>query len=255
MRGSILLFLVLIIGGCDKLGFVSKPLSIKNNSIEKKLGDCNSKEGRCLNLKLVYPEIENGSEVLRSNVNLTIKEFLINGMIMGEGSNDGNVATIDTAIMELEEEFRDFIDDLDFPTPNWAIESTVDITYSDSLYLGLSMDNYSYTGGAHPNHYVSKKIFSKQTGQVLKLSDIVNDIPAITLLVEKNFRKEIKIGPTESLESVGFWFENDEFTLPQNIGMSNDGLEFYYNPYEVAPYAQGSTKVILPYDKIKKLLK
>lgn len=255
MRILTLILVLFFLTSCEKLGLTTKPLSVNNIEIDKKLGDCNSKEGRCLNLKLKYPEIEDGNEVLRNAVNGTIKEFLISSMIMGEGSNDGNVITIDTAIMELEEEFRDFIDDLDFPTPDWSIESSADITFSDSLFFGVSMYNYSYTGGAHPNYVISKKIFDKETGMLVKLTDIVKDTSAIKLLVEKNFRKEVEVDPTESLEAAGFWFKNDQFKFPINIGMSSDGLEFVYNTYEVAPHAQGSIEIILPYEKIKKLMK
>lgn len=255
MRIVVFFLLVIVIESCDKLGLSDKPFSIKNIEIEKKLGDCNSKEGRCLNLKLKYPEIEEGSEILRNSVNLTIKNFLINSMVMGAGGTDGNVMTIDTAIIELEEEFRDFIDDLDFPTPNWSIESTVDVTFSDSTYFAISMHNYNYMGGAHPNYSVSKRIFNKESGQILKLTDLVTDVSAIKKLVETNFRKEVKVPVPISLSESGFWFENDKFTLPENIGMTNDGLEFYYNPYEVAPYAQGAIDIVLPFNKIQNLLK
>jgi len=255
MRIIPLIFVLFSLASCDRLGLTEKPLSIKDHEVEKKLGDCNSKEGRCLNLKLKYPEIENGNENLRKTVNGFIKEFLINSMVMGEGENNGNVETIDTAIIELEEEFRDFIDDLNFPTPNWSLESTVDVTFSDSLYFAISMSNYSYTGGAHPNYYASKKIFNKETGELLNLLNIVKDTSSLKKLVETNFRKEVEISPTESLSAAGFWFENDQFKLPLNIGMTNDGLEFYYNPYEVAPYAQGAIEVILPFSEIEKLLK
>jgi len=254
MRIIPLIFVVVLLASCDKLGLTEKPLSIKNHEIEKKLGDCNSKEGRCLELKLKYPEIENGNENLRNTVNTTIKGFLINSMVMGEEENE-NVVTIDTAIIELEEEFRDFIDDLDFPTPNWSIESNIDVTFSDSIYFAISMSNFSYTGGAHPNYYASKKIFNKENGQVLRFLDIVKDTSGLKKLVESNFRKEVEISPTESLTSAGFWFKNDEFKLPLNIGMTNDGLEFYYNPYEVAPYAQGAIEVILPFNEVEKFLK
>ena len=117
------------------------------------------------------------------------------------------------------------------------------------------MENFSYTGGAHPNYYVSKKIFDKETGQLLQLLDIVKDTSSLKKLVEIDFRKQVEISPTESLSAAGFWFEKDQFKLPLNVGMTNDGLGFYYNPYEVAPYAQGTIEIILPFEKVEKFLK
>ena len=40
-------------------------------------------------------------------------------------------------------------------------------------------------------------------------------------------------------------FENETFTFPSNIGIDKEGLNFFYNPYEVASYADGPTKVVI----------
>jgi len=35
-------------------------------------------------------------------------------------------------------------------------------------------------------------------------------------------------------------FEENQFRLPENIGLAADAIILHYNPYEVASYADGS---------------
>ncbi len=57
-----------------------------------------------------------------------------------------------------------------------------------------------------------------------------------------------------ALKDSGFTFENDLFTLPENFALRDEGLAFYYNPYDVAPYAMGPTEIVLSWEEIKDLL-
>ena len=41
-------------------------------------------------------------------------------------------------------------------------------------------------------------------------------------------------------------FEEDRFSLPENLGFTPGGLELLYNPYEVASYADGPISLVLP---------
>ena len=41
----------------------------------------------------------------------------------------------------------------------------------------------------------------------------------------------------------------------ENFILGNETITFVYNPYEIAPYAVGSTELIIPFGDIKDLLK
>jgi hypothetical protein len=58
-----------------------------------------------------------------------------------------------------------------------------------------------------------------------------------------------------TLKDAGFTFENDAFVLPDDFALRDDGLAFYYNPYDVAPYSMGATEIVLSQDEIRRLLK
>lgn len=47
----------------------------------------------------------------------------------------------------------------------------------------------------------------------------------------------------------------DAFALTENFWIGPKGLTFYYNPYEIAPWALGTTELLLTYREIRDLIK
>ncbi len=58
----------------------------------------------------------------------------------------------------------------------------------------------------------------------------------------------------ESINSTGFWFENDRFYLPESIGLSKTNLLLVYNQYEIASYAGGPVALKIPLEELKEYL-
>ena len=57
-----------------------------------------------------------------------------------------------------------------------------------------------------------------------------------------------------SLNSWKDYFWGEEYMLPENFGITKEGLYFLYNPYEAAPYAAGSTEYIIPFEALKNII-
>ena len=89
----------------------------------------------------------------------------------------------------------------------------------------------------------------------LTLEDIISDKQQLTGLAEKKFREMKNMGETDSLKDAGFWFDGNKFALSENFGVTETGLLFFYNPYEIAPWAMGSTELEIPFEEIQTLLK
>jgi hypothetical protein len=53
--------------------------------------------------------------------------------------------------------------------------------------------------------------------------------------------------------SSGIYFE-DEPEISGNFFLTSDGLGFHWNPYEIGPYSEGSVKIVIPWEKINRLL-
>jgi hypothetical protein len=60
---------------------------------------------------------------------------------------------------------------------------------------------------------------------------------------------------TATYEFNGYTFPEDRFALNDNYGFSREGISFFFNSYEIAPYVMGPTEVLIPYDRIREWIK
>ncbi len=139
--------------------------------------------------------------------------------------------------------------------PAWDLMQNLKVVLNKNGVLGLNLQQQSYTGGAHPNHYSLYRYYRLRDGAVLEIGDFIppENHAALLALTEKRFREEMELKPTESLTEAGFWFEEDRFKLAENFAYDGQTLSFVYNPYEVAPYAIGSIVVTLTQNDLQKL--
>ena len=82
---------------------------------------------------------------------------------------------------------------------------------------------------------------------------------AVSVVVfEHNFNEQVtqhELPDTASLNENYYEFPDDKFQLNQNYGFRKDGIVFYYNNYEIAPYAAGPTEVVIPYESVRTWIK
>ncbi len=123
--------------------------------------------------------------------------------------------------------------------------------------LCLEYATNEYTGGAHGNYGSNYQVFNSQTGQKLKLNDLLRPgyEQALTQKAEQTLRRNYGIGSQESLSEFGFSLPQGKFALNENFYVNRSGLGFYYNTYEIAPYAVGPQDIFIPFSEIKHLIK
>ena len=141
----------------------------------------------------------------------------------------------------------------DFP---YTIDSYYE-KYSSGNYLSYVFFTSMYTGGAHPNNTIHTITYDKKKNRIVTISNLVNkDSNLLTTLSEES-RIILKKYPTFQTP----YFIEDmllEGTSPKeenfkNFAFSKDGLILFFEQYQVAPYSEGSFRVVIPYDKIKEL--
>jgi Tol biopolymer transport system component len=116
----------------------------------------------------------------------------------------------------------------------------------------VKMVSESYMGGAHGSLNLSYMTFDTTTGSYVNLFDRVENKELFVTLAEQKFRKKRNLAPEDDLEKAGYWFPDNKFRLPANIGMDSNGYLLHYNPYEVAPYSSGPTDIVISFDELKK---
>ncbi len=109
----------------------------------------------------------------------------------------------------------------------------------DKRVFSAEMCEYAYCGGVHGLGTSTGYNYDMATGQHLKLSDIISDIPA---LQEKITSILLSSEPEETFEdsvhSCILGARQDDCWV-----VTDQGLLFCFNPYEIACYASGSFRV------------
>ena len=132
---------------------------------------------------------------------------------------------------------------------------------SDKHIFSYGIDRYIYMGGAHGLNTRNYYNFDLKTGKIITEKDLFIDNYQTNLaeLIKKRIieqSQEDKTNETEaimSLEDTDYW--TDSIKANGNFYITDEGINYIFNPYEIAPYYMGITEVSLPYNRIINLLK
>lgn len=233
IRNCVCIFvLACLMVACKK----EQPLSITaENFTEKSLSICDTS---CPEITVNYIKItEDGERSKR--INKVVEDFIIDALYLGEETTAPSATTITDAGTQFVQMYRTHTAEF----PDMQLEYFVDIniqeTFNNPQLLSLEMHQYLFTGGAHGYGATFFENFDAQTGEQLSIDKLFKDKESFLKFAEKEFRKAHKIPENESINSTGFWFENDTFYLPESIGFSGSKLIMIYNQYDIASYAAG----------------
>lgn len=132
----------------------------------------------------------------------------------------------------------------------------------DSIY-NYAVTNFQFTGGAHPNTILNWTNINANTGKELKKADIFveGSDKEIIKLIEQHLLAEVNnrletdtISTLQELQENGYILNVDLY-VPNNFLITNEGVKFLYNRYDIAPYAMGDFQLNVPYAEIENLMK
>lgn len=258
MRHTFLLALLIIVSACQfgekqkqaTLIIEEEPIAryidYRVEKIDEKYGPCvkDSTSKNCILFQLEYPVITGKvAEDIVEKINESIEtDILASAPIEKNGNRTvrGMISGLSNSYQDLLEEFEDY-------EQAWVIEINADILYQEETYISLASILFNYTGGAHPNNSQLYRSYSLKTGQRLRLDDLFIEgyQTSLNQSAEIEFRMQKEIPPTNTLESAGYWFEDDRFVINDNFAVINQSLIFFFNPYEIGPYALGATELEL----------
>ena len=221
-------------------------LNFKINKIDKKYGACDG-DGICGEIKIEYPLFKNNKKEVDSKLNAIITKSI---------SSFYDVKTIKRTSELFIKEFSEFVKEFPDATNNkWNTFMIYQVNSNTENLLSLTFNMEGYTGGAHGFRTKTSSNYNPNTGEIIKLDDIVTDVKKLKIIGRDFFIKENNLDSSKSLNEQGFWFIEGEFVLNNNFIISKDGLSFHYNQYEIAPYSMGTFNVTIPLKSIKNILK
>ena len=235
------------------------PLSVESMRIERKDGpDCDKPDTlifNCAHVDFRYPHVKDGPDSLRTAVDNWAREFMTGWVGMSEEPD--NFPPLDEAITNFFNMHQEQVKEMPDAPSYYVAETRDTVLLNDGKYLTLKLDGYSYMGGAHPNASSSVATFEVATAKKIALDQLVTNLDSLKIFAEKKFREvRADLFKPESEGGSGFEFdENFEFKLADNTGLVKDGIYFIYVPYEVGPWAIGTTEFVLPFQEIQSIRK
>lgn len=132
---------------------------------------------------------------------------------------------------------------------------------SDKNIYSYGIDRYVYMGGAHGLSNRTYFNFDLKTGRKITEKDLFKDGSAkaiselikIRIVEESKETSEAGTPQINNLDDTDFW--TDSIKPNNNFYITDESINYVFNPYEIAPYYIGITEVKIPFDRIKDLLK
>ena len=137
---------------------------------------------------------------------------------------------------------------------NWQSLKFLHILMNGSHILSFYIDHYAFTGGAHGLQTRQFTVVNLWTGKEVRLKDVFkeNSETQLSSILNDKIHEKNHLPTTQSLKDAGFF--TDTIRPTDNFYISRQGIGFFYNQYDIAPYASGSIDVFIPFNELKDLL-
>lgn len=130
---------------------------------------------------------------------------------------------------------------------------------NDENIYSYGINRYVFMGGAHGLNTINYLNFNVKTGKLITENDLFmkNTMPKLIELIKKRIVEQSKededIEVITKLEKTDYWI--DAIKPNGNFYLTDESLNYVFNPYEIGPYYLGITEVRIPYERLKSILK
>jgi hypothetical protein len=216
-------------------------LKFADKELVKTYNNCKAGEENCTYIRLKYIEATSGT--IKDKVNKLIGEELLYAYQMP----DSHFKTPDEMMAAFMRDYETFRKEVPSAPQVWSTDLVVKVYAETEKVLCIRGEFSAYLGGAHPNSSTGYFNINKQTGDTVSLASLLKpgfEAP-LNKLIDKKYREMKNLKPADNLAEKGDLFDNKiEFNYCFAV-TKDKGLEFVYNPYEIAPYAVGPITVKL----------
>lgn len=155
---------------------------------------------------------------------------------------------------ELRDYAASYAEDSDLmPAEYYEDDIRIVCRYRDDGVICFTREYYNYFGGAHANELRVGDTFSLDTGARLTAEHLFT--------VDEAVYRPMLLGYMESqVREMGAWlYDTNMDTIdasfdPDSFYLREDGLVFFFQPYDIAPYAAGIVEFSVTFDKLSNYL-
>ena len=157
----------------------------------------------------------------------------------------------DSLVVRLERELRQ----KRRAVPQWdggfSRDLRVRVLWHSPAVLTVEVVESAFTGGAHGDYEASLRSYDLRTGHRIAITAVIPDTAAIVPLLEQGFaRAKADSGASPPPLATLLFPEVQRLPVPVHFGVVADGVQFLYNPYDVASWAVGRTDVLLTWEQL-----
>lgn len=226
-------------------------LKFEEKTLLKTYKDCDPQNENCTYIQIKYSLINQGQH--KDLINSAITDFIISAGEPGKKSMEN--LTIEQIADKFINEYEIFLNENKDYNLGWMTEIQGKPEFSNTKIICYSISNVYFLGGAHPNSNLTYLNFERENGRLVFIPDIFSPgfEEKLNQAVDSEFRKSRNISPEDGLTDKAGLF-NNKISYNNNFAVLREGIRFYYNPYEIAPYAAGPIEVTVPYEIIKDII-
>ncbi len=213
-----------------------------------------------------YKSLETGSRA-RKQANNTIVKFCFGDARDGKSVADASEAVTDSIMAAYQADAGEYYKSLLVDVAN-GYGSESDIYYDVCWYDNTegrfggsygNLQNYTvlyenYLGGAHGMHGIRNHIIDLKTGLAVTENDIFKPgyVQPVTDLIKEAMQRTYGNADDPASDYSGMF---QEYMMPNgNCGVSEEGIFWSYNPYEVASYSEGIITATVPWKDLEPYL-
>ena len=221
------------------------------NNVLVSYNDCLPDSINCTYVHILYPEFSDSTkaginEIISNKIKTIASDYFREDVIHD---------TFEYIAQSFIEDYKTFKTDFPDYQFGWYVVLASEITFESDQLFSFRIDSESFTGGAHPNSSTEFFVIEKRSGKELSTTDIISDTSQFKEMLEEEFRKEKGMNQEQSFADRGFYINDGDFLLNDNIGLTDTSVLVHFNPYEIAPYSEGATTLEISKKSIGNILK
>lgn len=188
------------------------------------------------------------------------KDAKLNDLVLKKLTGSVDAEKVYTSIDSYAKGFMGDFDQYQKESPediqSWFLTIDTRVIKQKANYIGFYTTYVNFSGGAHPNSSFTYQNYNPVTHKQITLDSLLlpGSYPKLTAIAEKIFRKNENLRADQPLKD-NYFFEKDTFKLNDNFTITDEGLLFLYNPYEIKAYAFGVTKLLIPFSELTAIAK
>lgn len=204
-----------------------------------------------INIEVEYAD---SMSVLSDTINRQLAVFLFNNGTMPFEKTANSFG--DSIAQEYESELKEFYDKDNEYQDTFAYEYTQKGKVTDNPLpgtIGYSNHIAVYEGGAHGGALLSYINFNATTGAAITCEQVFGtNHEEVLNRIRNQIVKDYECQTKEELEEKTSIFSlGDVYVTDNNFLLQADGVEFCYNPYEIAPWSEGMIFTKLTYEQLE----